>query len=197
MDSFTVVPSASSHITHSMFSNPLSPGIQAHIFIEKPENEDEYGSIEPLTVYLTGVEKGQIFLPFSAIKNDAIVVPLPTYIRILKFFYQSWPNMKIDLEKTFKLIRRKNNPYRINDSIHFYHSGTAYFERWFDDIFVYLKKCSTDYTPLQVQFQRAGKAALQLDPDVLCALSQSYQGLLHILFQVGYDHGPDYENIQS
>jgi hypothetical protein len=195
METFTIIPSSTSHITHTMGSGPSDEGIQAHIFIEKPV-EDEYKDIEPLTVYLVGVNKNEIFPSFALSKEDATVIPLSVYIQLLKFFNQSWPTMKSDLEKKFKLIRRKKNPYEINASVHFYLSGTAYFERWFDDTFLYLKKCSTDFTPYEFHLQRAGKS-LQLNPDVMCALSQNYRFLVNILFQAGYDHGPDYENIQS
>ena len=92
------------------------------------------------------------------------------------------------------VIRRKKNPYQVDASIHFYLSGTAYFEKWFDDAFLYFKKSSTDFTANAFYLQRAGKT-LALDPDVMYALAGNYQALLEMLFQAGYNHPPDYENI--
>jgi len=195
MESLTLIPSSTSHITHSMASTLNEQGIQAHIFINRPL-EEGYSAVEPLTVYLVAVDKSELFLPFELIKDKAMIISLPVYISLLEFFHSRWPTMKLDLEKKFKLIRRKKNPYQLQTSIHIYLSGTAYFERWFQDAFLFFKKCSTDYTCNLFHLQRAGKT-LDLDPEVMCALANNYQGLLHILFQAGYDHAPEYENISS
>jgi hypothetical protein len=197
MESLTIIPSSNSHITHSLPSSLNEPGIEANIFINRPVEEDpEYANVEPLSVYLVSVEKSQSFLPFKNSKESSLVLPLSVYISILEFFYQKWPDMKSDLEKKFKLIRRKRNPYQVNTNIHFYLSGTAYFERWFQDTFLFFKKCSTDFTPNTFHLQRGGKN-IDIDPDVMFSLAQSYQGLLHILYQAGYDHPAEYEDIRS
>jgi hypothetical protein len=195
MESITLIPSATSHITHSMASTLNEQGIQAHIFISKPL-EEEYADVEPMSVYLITAGKSELFLPFHTIKDKALVLSLPVYIALLEYFHQHWPLFKLDLEKKFKLIRRKKNPYQLHASIHFYLSGTAYFERWFQDAFLFFKKCSTDFTTNMFHLQRASKT-LDLDPEVMYALAQNYQGLLNILYQAGYNHVPEYEEIRS
>ena len=193
MEFVALVPSETSHITHSLASTINEQGIQANIFISKPVEED-YTDVEPLSVYLLTVDKGEHFAQFPVCKEKAMVISLPVYINLLEFFYLKWPSMKVDVEKKFKLIRRKKNPYQVDASIHFYLSGTAYFEKWFDDAFLYFKKSSTDFTPNAFYLQRAGKT-LALDPDVMYALASNYQALLEMLFQAGYNHPTDYQNI--
>ena len=195
MESVTLIPSTNSHITHTMGSTINEQGIQAHIFISRPV-EEEYGAIEPLSVYLVTVDKAEHFAPFHLVKEKAFVISLPVYISLLEFFYQSWASMKTDMEKKFKLIRRKKNPYQVDASIHFYLSGTAYFERWFNDTFLMFKKCSTDFTQPFFRLQR-NAITFHFNPDVMAALAANYQSLLNILYQAGYDNVPDYEQISS
>ena len=109
MESLTLIPSSTSHITHSMASTLNEQGIQAHIFINRPL-EEGYSAVEPLTVYLVAVDKSELFLPFELIKDKAMIISLPVYISLLEFFHSRWPTMKLDLEKKFKLIRRKKTP---------------------------------------------------------------------------------------
>jgi len=194
MENFvTLIPSTNSHITHTMGSTINEQGIQAHIFINRPV-EEEYADIQPLSVYLVTVDKAEHFLPFPSVKDKALVIPLAVYINLLEFFHLRWHSIKTEVEKKFKLIRRKKNPYQIDTCIHFYLSGTVYFERWFNDVFLCFKKCSTDFTPLFISLQRASNI-MNVDPEVLAALAASYENLLNILYQAGYNHQSDYEPI--
>jgi hypothetical protein len=186
MDSFTIVPSPTSHIVHSETSRMNEEGIQAHIFIEKPL-DSTYESVEPNSVHLTTCIKGGTFEKFKLIKEEnKLVMTLPVYLCLLEFFQVTWPTLKIEIEKKFKLIRRKNYPYELHSQIHFYHSGTAYYERWIGDVFLHYKKCSTDFTAGKVHLRQGGKS-LVVNPNVMQTLSNTRSNLLETLYSAGYN----------
>jgi hypothetical protein len=195
MDAFAIVPSINSHITHSMSSTVTEQGIQANIFIERPE-EPDYETIQPYSVHLVIAEKGLMFKKFKTARKEAVVLALPVYIQLLDFFQTTWPAIKAEMEATFRNIRKRNIPCEVASTIHFYLSGTAYYEKWFGDTFLHFKKCSTDFTQGYFHLQRGGKSLL-LNPEVMFALAQSKETLVQILYKSGYNDGTDLNAAQS
>ena len=195
MDSFDIIPSINSHITHSELSKVTAMGIEAHIFIDKPDDK-EFENVLPNTVYLVTVDKGAMLRKFKAVRDEAFILPLAMYFEILTFFQHVWPVMKLEMEEKFKQIRRRNCPYEVTPAIHFYHNGTAYYERWFEDIFMHFKKASTDYTHGYFQLQR-GSSSIHLDPEVMCELAKSREGLQCVLLRSGYNEVPAFFATQS
>jgi hypothetical protein len=131
---------------------------------------------------------GAQFKKFQLVRAEALSVSLEVYFNLLEFFHTTWPSIKIEMEKKFKQVRKKNHPCAISTAIHFYLSGTAYFEKWFDDSFLHFKKCSTDYTQTRCYLQR-GQKSINFNPDSFAGLAASRSDLLEILVASGYNNG--------
>ena len=69
MESFKIAPASNAHISHSKGSRFEIPGIQAHIFIEKP-SEPGYENVEPNSVHLVTAPKGQSFKHFKNVPDE-------------------------------------------------------------------------------------------------------------------------------
>jgi hypothetical protein len=196
MESFKISPSSTSHITHTRSAKINEEGIQAHIFIGKPL-DDGYESVEPNTVHLVMAPKGQMFKKFKNVgEHEKLILTLAVYLNLLEFFETSWVGLKTEIEKKFKIVRKKNQPLELHSDIHFYLSATAYYERWFDDIFLHFKKCSTDFTAGQIFLQQGGKS-LTVNPEVMHGLALSRSSLFDILLKAGYNDNTLYAEMQS
>jgi len=187
-DPLRIVPSINAHITHTKLAKLQEEGIQANIFIERPP-EEGFECVQPNSVYLVASLKGVAPPKFKSLTPDQhFRVSIATYLNLLQFFEMGWPNVKIDIEKKFKQLKKKNSAYELHADIHFYNNATVYYERWIDDLFIYFKKCSSSTDPGQF-FLQQGAQSLALNPDVLHALSKSRSQLADVLFKAGYNDG--------
>jgi hypothetical protein len=187
-DLLKIVPSINAHITHTKLSKIYEEGIQANIFIEKPP-EEGFESVQPKSVYLIACPKGLAPPKFKTLTPDQhFRLSIATYMNLLEFFELTWPNVKLEIEKKFKQLKKKNSAYELHADIHFYHNATAYYEHWLDDLFIYFKKCTTSTDNGQLFLQQGGQS-LVLNPDVLHALSKSRSQLADVLFKAGYNEG--------
>ena len=138
-----------------------------------------------------------MFKDFKNVSEDEkLVFGLSVYLEILAFFETDWLNFKIEMEKKFKMVKKKNTPIECHADIHFYLSATAYYERWFGDVFLHFKKSSTDNTPGNVYLQHGGKF-IMINPDVMHQLSKSRLALVDVLFKAGYNENVVMVEIQS
>jgi len=197
MESFLqVIPSSTSRITHSRASKVTECGMQANIFIDAP-TDSEFTNVAQNSVHIVMVPKGQAFKKFQNIdEEEKIVTAISTYLTILEFFETQWGELQFEMEKKFKCVRKKNYPTELHSDIHFYLSATAYYERWFDNVFMHFKKTSTDFTGGQVFFQQGGKA-IMIAPDIVQSLSLSRLQLLDVLRKAGYNEDNFVVSIQS
>ena len=197
MESFKIAPASNAHISHFKGSRFDLQGIQAHIFIEKPP-ESGYENVEPNSVHLVTAPKGQVFKQFKNVpEEEKLVFGLSTYLEMLAFFETDWNNFKAEMEKKFKTIKKKNGPgVECHADIHFYLHATAYYERWFGDVFLHFKKSSTDPTAGIVYLQHGGKF-IMINPDVMHDLSKSRLALVDVLFKAGYNENVVMVEIQS
>ena len=185
--SFKFIPSVDAHITHSFYGNLTQHGIQSHIFITTPE-EAEFKTVLPNSVYIAVTSVGALFKKFTLARTEALVVSLEVYFHLLEFFHTTWPTIRVEMEKKFKEVRKKNHPCAISTAIHFYLSGTVYFEKWFGDSFLHFKKCSTDFTQTTCYLQR-GQKCIHFNPEAFAKLAVDHADLLTILVACGYNEG--------
>ena len=197
METFKIAPASNAHIVHFKGSKYELPGIQAHIFIEKP-TEAGYENVEPNSVHLVTAPKGQVFKQFKHVpEEEKLIFSLSTYLELIAFFETDWINFKIDMEKKFKTIKNKNGPgLECHTDIYFFLHATAYYERWFGDVFLHFKKSSTDPTAGNVYLQHASKF-IMINPDVMHDLSKSRLALVDVLFKAGYNENVVMVEIQS
>lgn len=187
-DLLKIVPSINAHITHTKLSKIYEEGIQANIFIERPV-EEGFECVQPKSVYLIASPKGLAPPKFKSLTSDQhFRLTIATYLNLLEFFEVTWPDVKLEIEKKFKQLKKKNSAYELHADIHFYHNATAYYEHWLDDLFIYFKKCTTSTDNGQLFLQQGGQS-LVLNPDVLHALSKSRSQLADVLFKAGYNEG--------
>jgi hypothetical protein len=194
--SFKIAPSYNAHIIHMKASKFDEEGVQANIFIEKP-SDSGYENVEPNTVHLLTSPKGLSFKPFKEVGEDEkIVFGLAVYLEILAFFETDWLQFKLEMEKKFKVVKKKVAPIECHPDIYFYLSATAYYERWFGDVFLHFKKMSNDPTPGSVYLQHGSKF-IMINPDVMHELSKSRLALVNLLFKAGYNENVVTVQIQS
>ena len=190
MESFTVVPLATSHIVHAKSSTFTTDGVQANIFIEKPSDLD-YAFVQPDSVYLVTSKKNCPFAPFLEAQEKAVMVSIPMYINLLQFFKVTWPQVKERMEKQFKKIRQRTLPIEVDPHIHFMLEGSVCYECWINEAFLHFKKSSTDFTASVFHVQRDNKSVL-INPDVMHELAQSAETLVDFLYRAGFnDSVPD------
>jgi len=196
MESFHIAPSANAHIIHSKPSKFQEEGIQANIFIEKPADSG-YENVEPNSVHLIVAPKGQTFKQFKIVKDEEkLVFGISVYLDLLAFFETDWLKFKTDMDKKFKVIKKKMSPIECHADIHFYLHATAYYERWFGDVFLHFKKSSTDPTAGNVYLQHGSKF-IMINPDVMQELAKSRLALVDVLFKAGYNENIVMVEIQS
>jgi hypothetical protein len=111
---------------------------------------------------------------------------IQVYLDLLQFFAYAWNIVERKMKKYTKRIRKIALPEPKDPHFITHMSGTAEYQRWFDDVFFICRQYSTEVVPAPyLHLQRAGKS-LQLDPNVMRQLAADAKNLILALRCAGY-----------
>jgi len=160
-----------------------TPGLYAAIFVKSPNPKTAQFNIdvEPLSVYLAESESGTRFKPFNEISQCAVVVSIPGYLELLKFFRDVWPEMESAMNLRIADMRSLSMPLKIEPGLGFLGHGMCKFEKKIGDSGrLRIKKDSTDPTDrFKIKLECGGKA-INLQPVIVSRMARNLSTLLRI-----------------
>ena len=191
-----VLPEKNSPIIHSVGSDQHTGGLEATLFYNSPEEDDDTLMENEPTVYLSTAQKGEYFQPFSTSKHTAFVMPLGLYLSLLHFMNLHWRNIDALMDKKIKVMKKLSFPKKCEKNISFLAHGSVVYERWFDLLFFHYKKSSQDDTSKMIHLQ-IQNVSIEVEPTVLYSLALQFDSLLEILTRIGYKYpGPVGQDLQ-
>ena len=184
--SLTLSPTEKSLIRHSLLPTMNEKGLEATIFIEKP-NESKYAFVESNSVYVTTCDENKAFDEFIYSSETAVILTIPMYISILTFFKNVWPDIQKNCESNFAKIRSELVPFQVTPYIHFTLSAVCNYEANIEDVSLLFEKRTEDKElPNLFRLHRNGRS-IWLNAENMRSLAEvSLQHLVNTLYKAGY-----------
>lgn len=126
-------------------------------------------------VYLQTTQRAQAFRKFSA-AEDAIILPLQTYLETLKFFQEGWQRVEKKIKLELRHMRQEV-PMTIIPSIARVGQGCIIYERLYNDALLHIRADSKDPTDRMHVTLHYNKRSVHLDPKVVADMMQGYDWL--------------------